>query len=163
MIENCLAMIFMLLRDTITTATFISVIEAGLWFQMFQSITISLRSMATSQQTWRCRRIWKFNFMVCQQQQETVCTVDIPWAYETSKLDFTVTQLLGKKKTTLTPTKPHLLIVPLTMDQTFKSMSLWESVLSKLSQSTPWMSKAYSCNITENYIQSNFTNPHSLQ
>jgi hypothetical protein len=67
------------------------------------------------------RRSWEFYICIGRQQEATVSHWVSPWAPETSRPVPPVTQF--SNKTTPTPTRPHLLIVPLPMCQEFKHIS----------------------------------------
>ena len=75
------------------------------------------------------RRSWEFYICIGRQQEETVSHWVSPWAPETSRPVPPVTQF--SNKTTPTPTRPHLLIVPLPMGQASICMSVWRALLFK--------------------------------
>jgi hypothetical protein len=70
-----------------------------------QPIIIIVESMAVCRQTWYWRRSWEF-YTVIHRQQKVKCKTSESTAQWHS----------SSSKATPTPTKPHLLIVPLPMD-----------------------------------------------
>ena len=115
-------------------------IEGGLKFQRFSSLSSWMERMVAWRQTWG-RRIQEFYILFWRKQQESVffrkpggATPGEAGAQETSKLSYTVTNSLQQGHTSSNKATPPSSAT--SYGQAFKHMSLWGGVGGKTIQTT---------------------------